>query len=370
MTLGRACRIGIDGRALRGFVEGRRTGVARYTWELCKELDKLLPMAQFFVYSPVPIELPVHSDRWQIRIETSALFRRLKPVLWSRYRCGRIASRDNLEAFWAAGSFLPKLPNSVRTILTVYDLTYKYAPESMELSHKAAFKLFFKKDLLRADRVTTISQGTADRVFETFERKIDAIIYPSVQAIPMNRSPDMIQDSLSLFGIKTPFILAVGTLELRKNVALLIRSMRQLKQCGKLSDYSLVLVGGKGWHTKIILENVKKDPWIKLLGYVEDERLADLYQACSVFAFPSIYEGFGMPVLEARSFGARVVTIDLPELREAGGEESIYAEPTLDSFAQALLTAAEADSVPGGACVIDWPTWKDGAAALSGQLQK
>lgn len=361
----RLTRVGIDGRALRGFIEGSRTGVARYTWELCKQLDKVLPHCEFFVYSPVVIDLPVASHRWHLRTEPTRVFQKLKPVLWTKFRCGKLAVVDAIDVFWAAGVFLPRLPAHIRTVMTVYDLTYIYAPASMQLSHRMAFKLFLRNDIIKADKVASISCGTAAKVLSHFKRTVDAHIYPSVNS-PSEETEALDDIQISELGvIDKPFILTVGTLEPRKNITLLIKSIRNLKEAGHLQEYHLVVVGGAGWDYSLRCSETDSDSWLHFLGYVDDTQLSFLYRQCAFFAFPSRYEGFGMPVLEARANGAVAVATDSPELREAGGSEALYALPTLESFSGMLREAAERLGEQRVFDPLVWPSWRDGAEKLA-----
>ena len=148
-------KIGLDGRALHGV----KTGIGRYVYELCCELDKSLPEAEFYVYSSVPIKLPIESNRWNLRLDNSFISKYLKPVLWLKLRCGMLCTKDNLDLFWGTATFLPKLKSNVIKIITIYDLNFKIAPETMSFTHLWAFRLFFKHDVKRADIIFSISEG-------------------------------------------------------------------------------------------------------------------------------------------------------------------------------------------------------------------
>lgn len=352
-------KVGIDGRALRGFIEGSRTGIARYSWEVCSKLSKILPQAKFIVYTPVDIEIPLSSANWRSHIDSNKFLSKLPAILWTKYRCGKLVAQDDLDIFWGAASFLPKLPKNVKTILTVYDLTYKVAPQTMEFRHRLAFKTFLSNDVKVADRITTISNGTSDRIFKEFGRRPDEIIYPAIQEHFLRDSaPNLgLLDKLNL---KNPFILSVGTFEPRKNILLLIKALATLKQQGKQVDTDLVLVGGRGWKSSPLYDEIQMYEWIKHLGFQDDEVLAHLYQECELFAFPSIYEGFGMPLLEARYFGSKIVALDTPELREAAGSSAYFARNDPQSFAEALTKCYESKHTIKQE-KLEWPSWDDAA---------
>ena len=164
--------------------------------------------------------------------------------------------------------------------------------------------------------------------------------------------------------ISQPYLLAVATWEPRKNLELLVKTFIQLKDEGKLEEYILVLVGGRGWKDKRLASLISGCDSILPLGYVPDDLLPKLYSGADLFLFPSKYEGYGMPVLESLACGTRVVTSDIPELREAGGDEAVYVEPTADGIRQGILKSLETeyDSKNG---MNRYPTWSDGAKKMA-----
>lgn len=338
-------RIGIDGRCL----EEKLTGIGRYVYELCRELDQCMEDAEFFVYSRTPLKIQLFSERWHSRVEPIEFCRRLKSSLWLKLRCGVLASEDHLDVFWGAATFLPHLRQGVRTVSTVYDLNYRIVPETMGTANLWAYRLFFRSDVLKADKVLTISSGTAHRLKKVVERDADGIIYPAVSshfAIPV---PSVIRSTLNKYGIKGPYHLSVATWEPRKNLELLIRTYVEMKRSRELTDHKLVLVGGRGWKDDklvTLLDGAPPDTIIPL-GYVDDADLPSLYAGATAFVFPSLYEGFGMPLLEARACGTRVIASDIPELRESGGD-AIFIKPTNDGIRKGILaslTATNRESV-------------------------
>ncbi len=357
-------RIGIDGRAL----QGAQTGVGRYVCELCRELDRALPTAQFFVYSSVPFEMPVLSERWVLRLDKSPLAKYMKPVLWIKYRCGFLCKKDNLDVFWGAATFLPQLPCTVQTVITVYDLNFKIVPETMSITHRWAFRLFFKKDVARANAVTAISRGSSDRLFSLFGRAADAIVYPAIDASFSPQSEARVQEVLLQHALSGPYLLAVATWEPRKNLELLIHTFLGMKKQGLLSEHKLVLVGGRGWKDQRLAALLSGADSIIPLGYVPDDQLAPLYSGADIFIFPSIYEGFGMPVAEARACGTKVVASDTPELREAGGENVIYIVPTAEGIQDGILKALPQPKMRAKTNSANIRSWKSSAVTLASTI--
>lgn len=367
---GTTSKIGIDGRAL----QGARAGIGRYVFELCRAIDLLLPEAKFFVYSHFPIEMPVNSPRWISRIAPKSVLplRKLRSFLGLKTWVGALCRKDRIDAFWGSASFLPDLPKDIRSVLTVYDLNYIMVPETMRCSAIWQYRLFFRRDALRADYILTISQGTTRRLADLVQCSADAVVYPAVSPAFRPRLPADIQKCLHRYGIVFPYLLAVATWEPRKNLELLLKTFLQMKESGELAETRLVLAGGRGWKDERLTTLIGAAEHVLPLGYVPDMDLSLLYAGAVAFVFPSIYEGFGMPVLEARASGIPIVATDIPELREAGGADAIYIEPTADGIRRGLHQALQGGrrTTPSG-----WlPTWEEGAktlaAALCGTLLK
>jgi glycosyltransferase involved in cell wall biosynthesis len=359
-------KIGIDGTTLGG----NRAGVGRYVFELCRALDRQLPHAEFFVYSHIQVEMPVESPRWHSRVEPTPAFAKLRNILWLKLRAPILCRKDRLDAFWACGTFLPNLPPSVWSVVTVYDMNRWLVKDTMKWTAYVAHKLFIGRDIIRAKCIVAISYGTAKRQYEILGRRADFIVPPAVSAKFHRPNDDVITSTITKLGIQTPFFLAVGTLEPRKNLALLIEVFVNLKREGNLPAHQLILVGGKGWNDTalrtLLIEN--QDAGIKHLGYVDDSDLPSLFAGSDAFVFPSIYEGFGMPVLEARACAARVIASDIPEIREAGGIGPIYIEPTPEALKSALLQIGANKGLGKTTADFSLSRWDESAADLARAL--
>jgi glycosyltransferase involved in cell wall biosynthesis len=342
-------RIGIDGRRLGP----RLKGIGRYVWELCKGLDRVLPAARFFLYSPKSLNLPSISPRWSLRVDGSPLGRRLPNNLWLATRVGLMSRRDNLDAFWAGTGLLPLIGLKTRGVLTVHDLVQCVAPETMNLQALWAARLFFWRSLAKADAVVTNSAGTAHRLETSFGYKAAAVVRPGLSRVFQPRSASETRAVLIRYRVTQPYLLSVSTWEPRKGLAPLIRAFRRMKAEGMIPDHNLLLVGERGWKNSSIIELASNSESVVSLGFVDDKSLAALYSGTDAFIYPSTYEGFGMPVLEARACGARVVTSDIPELREAGGDDAIYVAPTEEGICCGITLALDA----AAAKPVDWRDW-------------
>jgi len=330
-------RIGIDGRYMGSPV----SGIPRYINELCKQLDILLPNAVFLIYAQRADGISLPSPRWEIRAETSKQFTRIKPNIWWKLRAGRLIRSDRLDVLWAGGGLLPGRAGSVPIVMTVHDLTFRLFPDTVPRFTLWAFRLFFRRDLLRANRTIANSEGTRNKLSEFYGRAADVVVRPAAAAHFRPASVDEQAAVRAQYALSLPFLLAVSTLEPRKNFTSLIEAFLLLKRGGKFPDHELVIIGKKGWKNGPLARMLASSEGrrIRSLGFVPDAHLPALYSACAVFCMPSLYEGFGIPVLEARRCGARVVTTDIPELREAGDEHCIYVSPDAASIAEGIRQA-------------------------------
>jgi len=332
--------IGIDGRVLGP----QPKGISRYVWELCKALDKVLPEARFIVYSRRPISpMPVISARWRWRCDISRTGAKIPNSLWCILRLGYLAKRDNLDVFWGGTGILPLAGLRCRTVLTVHDLVYRLAPKTASFRALWAMRLFFASSVRRADVIVSNSAGTANRFEAFYEKKIGAIVPPGLTETIRRRHSAEVQAVLLRYGIAQPYLLSVGTLEPRKGLHRLVPAFDSLLREGRLPNHCLVIAGDRGWKDDQIARLVSSNRRIHPLGFVTDDTLSALYTGAEALVFPSSYEGFGMPVLEARACGTRIVTTDIPELREAGGEDAVYISPSIEGIREGILKALESE---------------------------
>lgn len=339
-----ALRIGIDGRLLGDNL----TGIGRYTVELCRELAHLLPAAQFFVYAPWDVRMPVHSPRWTARVDPlQSLFRRLRDRwytkhLWMLLREAWLCREDRLDIFWATQApFIPTLPRSIRVVAILYDLQYRVVPNTLRPAARIGHRLLERR-LRRADAIVTISAGTAERLQRILGYPTAAVVSPAVSNEFRPCNEQEINRCLATLGIRRPYLLSVASWDPRKNLEVLINAFVAMKDDGLLHGYSLALVGAKRGHIDgrldaLVAHSVGRD--VRVVGFVPDDCLPALYTGASAFIFPSLYEGFGMPVLEARACGTRVVASDLQEIREAGDDEVIYIPPIEAAIRSGIIAA-------------------------------
>lgn len=330
-------KVGIDASRVRNGM----TGAGRYAAGMFAPLDVAMPDAQFILYTREnsPISLP--SGRWRVWRDPHWVWRRLPLTFWIHFRLAYLVNADRPDVLWAPNTLTPKgLHASIPCVTSVLDFNHVLVPETLPPTTRIASRRWMDANVKAAAKNVAISVGTAQRMLDLLGRKADAIAYPAVPSMPAPPEEAAAVHILSEFGIRRPFLLTVGTRAPRKNLASAVAAMEILRHRGCLLDHQLVMAGPEAWDRGgRAIERKKGRDWIKPLGFVDDRLLAALYATAEALVFPSLYEGFGMPVVEARAYGCRVVATDSPELREAGGDDAIYVDSTPEAIAAGIQTA-------------------------------
>ena len=254
-------------------------------------------------------------------------------------------------------------------VSTVYDLCHIIIPETYRLSDYIINRLFVIRDIVRADEIITVSEGTAQKV-KKYAGRQSTIVNPAAGNNFFPREQSEILKCKKKYRIDFPYLMAIGVWEPRKNLNRLIKTFIEMKKEGLLPKYKLLLLGEKGWkyHSQERLIPNEGKGIINCLGFVPDNDLPSLYCGSDLFIFPSLYEGFGIPALEARACGVKLVISDIIELREAGGDEAHYIQPTEEGIRNGILKALTSHrkvKIPA-----KMPSWEKGAQIITDLFRK
>ena len=228
-----------------------------------------------------------------------------------------------------------------KKVITVYDLTFELFPQ-WHIKETLIWGERIYRLVCEADRIIAISENTKKdliKLYKILPEKIKVIHLAADEIYrPINDS-NALASSLQKYDLPNKFILFVGTLEPRKNLNRLIQAYRMLKERGGL-EHKLVIVGRKGWLYEEIFKIVKNlglSREIIFTGYVPEEVLVLLYNISDLFVYPSLYEGFGLPPLEAMSCGTPVITSNISSLPEVVGDAAILVNPyNVEEIAEAI----------------------------------
>ena len=265
----------------------------------------------------------------------------------------RIVWEQALQPFELGGldlyhalAFVAPLILNVPSVVTIYDLSFVHYPQRLPAARRLYLRLFTGLTCRRARRVIAISQSTARDLIETMQLPADKIdvaapgYNPSVfRPLPASQIASFRQSK----NLPDRFWLFIGTLEPRKNLLVLLEAYAALK-----TRPPLIIGGGKGWDYEPIFEAVKRhglETSVQFVGFIPSEDLAIWYNCAEVFVYPSVFEGFGLPVLEAMACGTPVIVSDASSLPEVVGEAGICVSPqAVDQWTAALRRVWEDDT--------------------------
>lgn len=238
----------------------------------------------------------------------------------------RILRRLKVDAVFEPAHFGPfNLPAGVKRITMIHDLTPILFPEFHRWHSQTLQKIFLRGILQRADLVISNSRNTErdlHRIYPFTRSKVKTILLGRNEQF----KPDTGTDFLEAYNITTPYFLYVGTIEPRKNIILLLTAYLMFREEAR-TPVQLIVVGQSGWKNDSFEQALAEHPYrqdIILTGYVSKQHLLQAYTHTTAMVYPSIYEGFGFPILEAMACGANVICPDNSSLPEVGGELAYY----------------------------------------------
>lgn len=328
-------RIGIDISVLN---DKNRTGIGVYTFELIKNLLKtneqssssskkdkfiLFGIATLSTYEYLKnLEFKDYPNVEMKVYKMPAKFFRTAFLTWQKLNWPPIETFIGpVDIFHSFNWFMPPQRHGKR-VATVFDLTSVLFPQWHDPKTTQLDKARFNRIAKNADLVIAISESTKKDFMEFKPKGRVEVIYPAVRDGLGKRGKE--KETLEKYGLKPGYLLAVGTLEPRKNLENLVKAYLE----SKISE-PLILVGKSGWKNEGLMDLINKhQDRIKQLGFVPDEELANLYKHALIFVYPSFYEGFGIPVLEAMKAGLPVITSNISSLPEVGGKAARYIDPS------------------------------------------
>lgn len=321
-------------------------GIGRYVRELVTALafQDQETIYRLFVSGARVDELPVppaNNFIWKsTQISPTWLAR-----IWHRARLGIPVEvfTGRVDLYHATDFVLPPTLSGTRTLLTVHDLSFVRVPDSASPKLKSYLDVVVPRSVINADHVLADSYATKKDLVELYgvpDEKVTVLLSGVDSRFYQVKDSSAIMTTRSLYNLdeSSPYILSVGTVQPRKNYGLLIKALAQLRSKGY--DLSLVIAGGKGWLEDPIyqtLHDEQMENYVHFIGFADEEHLPALYSGACCLAFPSLYEGFGLPVLEAMACGTPVITSNVSSLPEVAGDAALLVNPyNLDELVHAL----------------------------------
>jgi glycosyltransferase involved in cell wall biosynthesis len=317
-------RIGIDAHR----VGTRSTGSQTYVYNLLKYLALLEPQGEKYAVYLEPgqsIEQLKSNANFQTR------------TIWTSSGALRYAWffpmegwRKRFDVFHAQYSLPPFLRG--HSVLTVFDLVYERFPQFFRRKIRTQMKFMIRQSCQRADHIITISESSKRDLVEIYraDPKRITVTYPgamdSCRPMDLEQAWNRLREA---YNLETPYILYVGNLEPRKNLSRLLEAFGELRR-RELIRHKLVIVGQKDWLYNEVFETIRThslEDDVVLTGYIPADDLPVFYNAASVVVYPSIFEGFGLPVVEAMACGTPVITSTGSSLEEIAKDAAILVDP-------------------------------------------
>lgn len=328
--------IGIDAsRALRA----RRTGTERYAWELTRRLVNLNADAHtlYRLYADRP---PTREER-EATPGAEWMVLRL-PRLWTHLALGPELARRPPDLFFEPAHVLPVTCPTL-SVVTVHDLGYEYFPEAHTPFQRWYLRLTTRWHVRAARLLLADSQATRNDLINLYGADPSRIevVYPGIDldAFRPVRDPDRLERVRARYAGGARYLLYVGTIQPRKNVDRLVQAFARV--AAEVSDVVLVLAGKPGWHVDPLRRLIAHEGLgerVRMPGYVPEHDLPALFSGAEAFVFPSLFEGFGFPVLEAQACGTPVLTSTASSLPEVAGDAALLVDPLdVEAIAAGLL---------------------------------
>ncbi|SKA76588.1 Glycosyltransferase involved in cell wall bisynthesis [Caloramator quimbayensis] len=330
-----------------------KTGIGWYTYNIIKEVIKLDKDNEFIGYGfnfagrnnilPNIKDLNIEYDI--CKVIPYGLYSRLWDYIPIKYNN---FFRNKADIYHFFNFIVPPNIGGI-VIVTVYDVVYKRFPETMTKANFNRLEKNLQRSVDRADIIITISENSKKEIIEYLNVAEDKIrIIPIGIEIEKYRKKYSENEMIKVrkkYNIPNEYILYLGTLEPRKNIETIIDSYALYKKNG--GNLKLVIAGKKGWMYDSILNRVKQyslGDEVIFTGYVDEDDKACIYKMSSLFLFPSFYEGFGIPVIEAMAAGTPVITSNTSSLPEAAGDAAIFVNPKdINAIADSMLKIANND---------------------------
>jgi glycosyltransferase involved in cell wall biosynthesis len=295
------------------FLTQRITGVQRFALEISKQIKVLYPSIQFVS----PAGIIHHKEAELLQVQQ---FGKLSGHLWEQLELPLFLMKQNKPLLLNLANTGPLFYS--KQIVTIHDLAFKINPAWYSRSFALFYNFLIPKIARRSRKILTVSNTSKQEIVDLLRVSPDKVeVIYNAFSLAHNK------EEAAASGTRFPdrFVLGVSSLDPRKNFKNLLMAFRKIKDPG----LKLVIAGSAHpvFSDPLLKDLVEADKNIYFAGYVSEEELAFLYSRAQVFVYPSLYEGFGIPNLEAMSLGCPVVTSDIPVLREVCGDAACYANP-------------------------------------------
>jgi len=311
-----ALTIGVDIKALRN----GRTGIARYLGEILDRLQKIDTENSYVLFEFGPAVYTPANRLWKVVPFKAGI----PGIVWQQLVLPFALKKHGVDVLWCPEQVCPLCSPTAAIVTTVYDLVFVHYPRTLAWSIALILRVFFPLTLRKTAIAAAISDHTRNDVLRTYPGLCKrAAVRTIACAGPLWRTPDGYEA-----GRRQDFLFYVGNYGPRKNLVNLVKALEILKTGGR--DIPLHLAGPRTWKSGRAVGYIENSPArdnIRALGYLSDQDLKRQYLSCKALVYPSIFEGFGIPVLEALSLDCLVLTSKATVMEEIAGKAALYFDP-------------------------------------------
>ncbi|MBU0596790.1 glycosyltransferase family 4 protein [Patescibacteria group bacterium] len=330
--------IAVDTRVL---MNPTRTGVGEYTYELLNALFKIDKQNQYYLFYNSSKDVSKNVQLWDqenVHYVSTRWPNKIFNLFQKFFKYPKLDSlvKQDLDAWFSPNLNFTVISKKTKYILTIHDLSFEILPECFSLKRRMWHKIINpKKQCERADLILTPSENTKRDVVELYdveESKVSFVRpglcsnFGKLETLQFGgQAGNWKRQVKQKYNLPDKFILFLGTIEPRKNIEGIIEAFEKANSIN--NHYSLIIAGAKGWKYDIIMDKIEKTPGVRYLGFLDESEKQALYELASLFVYPSLYEGFGFPVLEAMACGTPVLTSNRTSLPEVAGNKAFLVNP-------------------------------------------
>lgn len=337
-------KIGIDIR----LIGKKRTGDETVIFNLVKNLAKIDNENSYFLFTDILDEKTIAEIKESLAIENKKNFKIIflpaNKFSWNFWILPMYLRKNPVDIYHTQYITPWFVPKNIKIVTIIHDISFNFFPQFIKFFDLFFLKILIPISLRRADKIIAVSEFTKDEIIKFYKispEKIECVYNAISDEFSNNNvSEEQLKETKNKYNLPDKFILYVGTLQPRKNIPQLIEAFSRIK--GKLENFKLVICGNKKAHNydkrienSIKTNNLEND--VIFPGFIDEEDKQAVYRLAQVFAFPSFYEGFGIPLLEAMSQKVPIIASSIPSLKEVSGDSALYFDTaSLDDFSQKM----------------------------------
>jgi len=306
---------------------------------------------KFFLFTDISDKSKLEEIRQNLEIAEDDNFKIISiaaknKFIWNFWSLPKYLRKNPVDVYltqYITPFFVPK---KIKIVTIIHDISFNFFPQFIKKTDLFFLKTLIPLSVKRADLILGVSEFTENEIIKFYKVSKDKVDFfhnaVSEEFKAQDVSREKKDEARKKYGLPEKYILYLGTLQPRKNIPLLVESYAKIKE--KIPQVKLVLAGSRqahnfDWRIDRMIEKYGLEKDVVFSGFVDEKDKAVLYKAAHVFAFPSFYEGFGIPVLESFIVGTPVLASDIPSLREVGGDGALFADPLdIDKFSETLYS--------------------------------